>query len=41
VIDPMVDFMGGKTFDGNRWNDSHYTNKARQAARNAAGKGKP
>ena len=27
------DFMGGKKFDGNRWNDCHYTNKAKQAAR--------
>jgi hypothetical protein len=27
------DFLGGKTFDGNRWNDCHYTNKVRQAAR--------
>jgi hypothetical protein len=30
------DFMGGKTFDGNRWNGCHYTNKAKQAAREAA-----
>ncbi|MFH1418837.1 MAG: DNA methyltransferase [Planctomycetota bacterium] len=34
------DFAGGKAFDGNRWNDCHYTNKAKQAAR-AARKGKP
>jgi hypothetical protein len=34
-----VDFMGSKTFDGNRWNDCHYTNKAKQAAREAAKKG--
>jgi hypothetical protein len=27
------DFMGGKTFDGNRWNDCHYTNKTKQQAR--------
>ena len=33
-------FLGGKTFDGNRWNDCHYTNKAKQAARDAGGKGK-
>jgi REP element-mobilizing transposase RayT len=33
-------FMGGKTFDGNRWNNCHYTNKVKQAAREAAGKGK-
>jgi hypothetical protein len=35
----MVDFMGGKSFDGNRHNDCHYTNKAKQAAREAAKKG--
>jgi hypothetical protein len=28
-----VDFAGGKTFDGNRWNNLHYTNKFKQAAR--------
>ncbi len=33
------DFMGSKTFDGNRWNDCHYTNKVKQAARDAAKKG--
>lgn len=34
-----VDFMGaGKEPDGNRWNDCHYTNKAKQAARDAAKK---
>lgn len=27
------DFLGGSTFDGNRWNDCHYTNKVKQAAR--------
>jgi hypothetical protein len=32
------DFLGGKDFDGNRWNNCHYTNKAKQAARNAARK---
>jgi len=30
------DFMGGKEFDGNRWNACHYTNKAKQAARDVA-----
>lgn len=36
-----VDFMGtGKEPDGNRHNDCHYTNKAKQAARDAAGKDK-
>ena len=33
------DFAGGKTFDGNRWNDCHYTNKTKQAAREAGKKG--
>lgn len=28
-----MDFMGGKTFDGNRWNDCHYSNGVKQAAR--------
>jgi len=27
------DFAGGKTFDGNRWNDLHYTRAAKEAAR--------
>ena len=27
------EFKGGKTFDGNRWNDLHYTNAFKQAAR--------
>jgi hypothetical protein len=31
-----VDFLGGREFDGNRWNDCHYTNKTKQAARDAA-----
>jgi len=35
------DFMGGKTFDGNRWNNCHYTSRAKHAARDAAGKDKP
>jgi hypothetical protein len=34
------DFLGGKTFDGNRHNNCHYTNKAKGAAR-AARKDKP
>ena len=29
----LTDFRGGRDFDGNRWNDLHYTNAARQAAR--------
>jgi hypothetical protein len=28
-----IDFTGGKVFDGNRWNDCHYTNKTKQQAR--------
>jgi hypothetical protein len=28
------DFMGGDKFSGERWNDCHYTIKAKQAARN-------
>ena len=28
-----ADFAGGKTFDGNRWNDLHYTNKFKQIVR--------
>lgn len=30
------DFMGGKTFDGNRHNDCHYSNKVKQTARDVA-----
>ena len=28
-----VDFSGGRSFDGNRWNSCHYTRQAKQAAR--------
>ena len=28
-----TDFPGGSEFDGNRWNDLHYTNEAKRAAR--------
>lgn len=31
-----VDFIGGKEFDGNRWNDCHYTNEVKRVAREAA-----
>jgi hypothetical protein len=31
-----TDFFGGSTFDGNRWNDLHYTNAAKRAARERA-----
>lgn len=30
------DFAGGKKFDGSRWNDCHYTNAFKQAARERA-----
>ena len=33
------DFAGGTKFDGNRWNDCHYTSRAKRAAREAAKKG--
>lgn len=33
------DFAGGRTFDGNRWNDLHYTNAFKQAARDRKRKG--
>jgi hypothetical protein len=31
-----IDFMGGKSFDGNRWNDCHYMKDVKQRARNVA-----
>lgn len=31
-----TDFKGGKEFDGNRWNDCHYTNEMKRAARTGA-----
>ncbi len=33
------DFAGGSRFDGNRWNDLHYTNAFKQAARDQKKKG--
>lgn len=30
------DFAGGRTFDGNRWNDLHYTRDSKEAARERA-----
>jgi len=32
------DFAGGKTFDGNRWNDCHYTSERKLTARSASRK---
>ena len=29
----LTDFLGGPDFDGNRWNDLHYTNAVKRAAR--------
>jgi len=34
-----TDFEGGPDFDGNRWNDLHYTTAAKRAARERAGGG--
>jgi len=31
-----ADFKGGSAFDGNRWNDCHYSNATKQAARERA-----
>ena len=31
-----VDFLGGSAFDGNRWNDLHYTRACKEAARTRA-----
>ncbi|TDA68010.1 MAG: hypothetical protein D9V47_09195 [Clostridia bacterium] len=33
-----TNFLGGQKFDGNRWNDLHYSNAVKQAARGRAGK---
>ena len=41
TMDERTDFPGGEEFDGNRWNDLHYTNAAKRAARSAASSGKP
>ncbi|MBL1217604.1 MAG: SAM-dependent DNA methyltransferase [Planctomycetes bacterium] len=35
--DHAMNFAGGKEFDGNRWNDLHYTNQTKQEAREGAG----
>ena len=35
--DERTDFLGGSDFDGTRWNDLHYTNVAKRAARREAG----
>ena len=33
TLDERIDFRGGEEFDGNRWNDLHYTNAVKRAAR--------
>ncbi len=33
TMEERTDFSGGSTFDGNRWNDLHYTNTCKKAAR--------
>ena len=40
TMDERTDFPGGEEFDGNRWNDLHYTNAVKRAAR-AGSSGKP
>lgn len=32
-VEERTDFAGGETFDGNRWNDLHYTRAFKEAAR--------
>ena len=34
-----TDFLGGPGFDGNRWNDLHYTNTMKRVARERKGEG--
>ena len=36
-LDRRTDFLGDSEFDGNRWNDLHYSNDAKRAARVKAG----
>ena len=33
LLAERTDFLGGPEFDGNRWNDLHYTNNAKRTAR--------
>ena len=33
TLTERTDFLGGPDFDGNRWNDLHYTNAVKRAAR--------
>ena len=34
-----TDFLGGPDFDGNRWNDLHYSSEKKMAARKLAKRG--
>ena len=36
TVAERTDFLDGDEFDGNRWNDLHYTNAAKRAARTMA-----
>ena len=36
TADQRTDFAGGEEFDGNRWNDLHYTNAHKESARELA-----
>jgi hypothetical protein len=38
--DHNIDFLGGSGFDGNRWNNLHYSKTVKQAARETAKEGK-
>ncbi|MEW6662458.1 MAG: Eco57I restriction-modification methylase domain-containing protein [Bacillota bacterium] len=37
-VEHRTNFLGGQKFDGNRWNDLHYSNAVKQAARERAAK---
>ena len=37
TLDERIDFRGGEEFDGNRWNNLHYTNAVKRTAANKAG----
>ena len=39
TTDDRTDFAGDSDFDGNRWNDLHYTRAVKEAARAAASRG--
>ena len=39
TLTERTDFLGGPGFDGNRWNDLHYTNAAKRVARSRTERG--